>query len=237
MVKGLFQFIFGMLRLAFFGVVLVLIFHTWAIKQFLSFSLSHVLGADVFIQDVKMDWKNTGFEIHDLEIGNPYNFPREKLADIPLVIISADVASLLQGKLHLKTVGFHLRELRVIKVPKRGLNVLELKPLQKAKEIERSSFSWPRNQPKVNGSGLFSIDELIFSMGDIKYLDMSSGITRQNIIHASIRGATYYDIRGADGMVVIVVTEALKKMGLEYLNEQLQKIQNRYLSNIANDMS
>ena len=234
MIKGLFQFIFGVIRLALFLAVLALIFHTWAIKQILAVSLSHALGTDVFIQEVKMDWKNTGFEVHGLEIGNPYSFPRERLADIPLVIVSVDVASIPQGRLHFKTVGFNLRELQVMNMPKQGLNVLELKPLQRAKEAEGPSISQTRGQRDGNEHALFSIGELIFSIGDITYRDMNNGVTKQNLFHAGIRGATYYDIRGADDIAVIVTTEALKKMGFGYLNAQLEKLQSRYLSAGAN---
>lgn len=92
MIKGLFQFIFGLIRLVFFLAIFLVIFHTWAIKQALTLSLSYSLGADVSIQTVKMDWKNTGFEIQGLEIGNPYSFPKGVLADIPLAIVSIDLS-------------------------------------------------------------------------------------------------------------------------------------------------
>lgn len=234
MIRGLFKLIFGVIRLAFFLMVLALIFHTWAIKQILTFSLSYTLGADVTIQEVKMDWKNSGFEVHGLNISNPYSFPRDRLADIPLLIVSVDMASIPQGRLHLKTVGFNLRELQVMNAPKQGLNVLALKPLQKAKEVEEPSLPKTGERRENSEKAFFSIGELIFSVGDITYLDMSSGVTKQNLFHAGIRGATYYDIRGTDDIVVIVATEALKKMGFGYLNAQLQKIQSRYLSNTEN---
>ncbi len=234
MIKGLFQLISGIIRLAFFLIVFLLIFHTWAIKQILTYSLSYTLGADVIIQDVKMDWRNSGFEVNGISILNPYSFPRDRLADIPLAIVSVDMASIPQGRLHLKTVGFNLRELQVMNAPKQGLNVLALKPIQKAKEVEET-FAPPTRERRGNSEkALFSIDELIFSVGDITYLDMRSGVTKQNLYHAGISGATYYDIRGADDIVVIVAIEALKKMGFGSLNAQLQKIQNRYLPNTVN---
>lgn len=226
MIKGLFQFIFGLIRLAFFVAILALIFHTWAIRQLLGLSLSYVLGADVSIQEVKMDWKNTGFEAHGIEIGNPYSFPKDRMARIPLLIISVDVPAIAQGRAHLKTVGFNLQELQVMNAPRQGLNVLALKPLQKAKESEGPS-------PSGRG-GFFSIDELIFSVGELVYLDMTSGSVKRNVFRAGIRGATYYDIQGTEDVVVIVATEALKKMGFSYLNTQLQKLQDRYLSKTVN---
>ena len=74
------------------------------------------------------------------------------------------------------------------------------------------------------------IDELIFSIGDIRYLDMSGPALKQNHYRVGIRGATYHDVRGTEDVTVIVVTEALKKMGFAYLGEQLQKLQGRYVS-------
>lgn len=227
MIKGFFKFVFGLIRLAFFLIIFVVIFHTWVIRQALTLSLSHQLGADVSIQSIKMDWKNTGFEVQGLEIGNPYNFPRGTLADVPLVIVSVDLPGIFQGVLRLKTLGIDLRELQVINVSQKGLNLLELKPLQKSNE-ERSSASREavRTQIKKYTPELI-IDELIFSIGDISYLDTSGPSLKQNHYKAGIRGATYYNIHGTQDVVAIVVGEALKKMGWGYLDAQLQKLQNR----------
>ena len=132
MFKGLFKLIFGLIRLAFFLIIFIVIFHTWVIKQAITFSLSHQLGADVSIRSVKMDWKNTGFEVQGLEIGNPYSFPRGTLANIPIVIVSVDLPGISKGVFRLKTVGINIRELQVMNVSQKGLNVLALKPLQKS---------------------------------------------------------------------------------------------------------
>ncbi len=230
MIKGLFKLIFGLIRLAFFLALFVLIFHTWVIKQTVTFFLSYQLGADVSIQSVKMDWKNTGFEIQGLEIGNPYSFPRGTLADIPLVIVSVDLPSIPQGLLRLKALGIDLRELQVMNVSKKGLNLLELKPLQKSNE-ERSSSSREAVQTQIKKyTPEVIIDEFIFSIGDISYLDMSGPSLKQNRYRAGIRGATYYNLRGIQDVAAVVVGEALKKMGFGYLEAQFQKLQSRSVS-------
>ncbi len=231
MFKGLFKFIFGLIRLAFFLVLLMFIFHTWVIKQAITFSLSHQLGANVSIQSVKMDWKNTGFEVQGLEIGNPDGFPRGILADIPLVIVSVDFPGIFKRILRLKALGFDLRELQVMNAPKKGLNILTLKPLRKADEERSASPSKEAVRKQIRKyAPKVMIDELIFSIGNISYVDMSGPVLKQNRYRAGIRGATYYDIRGTEDVTVIVVTEALKKMGFSYLESQLQKLQGRYVS-------
>jgi len=233
MFTGLFKFIFGLVRLAFFLLIFVVIFHSWVIRQVLTFSLSYQLGADVSVQSVKMDWKNTGFEVQGLEIGNPYSFPRGTLANIPLVIISVDLPSIPQGILRLKAVGIDLRELQVMNVPQKGLNLLALKPLQKSSD-ERTASSpegiQARNKKLVPD---LMIDELIFSIGDISYLDMSGPSLKQNRYRAGIRGATYYNIRGTQDVTAILVGETLKKMGFGYLEAQFQKLQSRSVSSAA----
>jgi len=229
MIKGFFKFVFGLIRLVFFLAIFVAIFHTWVIRQVLTFSLSHQLGADVSIRNVKMDWKNTGFEIQGLEIGNPYSFPRGTLANIPLVIVSVDLPSISQGVLRLKTVGIDLRELQVMNVSRKGLNLLELKPLQKSSEGRVSSQGSVQTQIKRYAPEVM-IDEFIFSIEDISYLDTSGPSLKQNHYRAGIRGATYYDIRGTQDVIAIVVGEALKKMGWGYLEAQFQKLQSRTIS-------
>ncbi|MFH1800410.1 MAG: hypothetical protein ABH891_06165 [Candidatus Omnitrophota bacterium] len=225
MIKGLFRLFFGLIRLTFFLLIFMVIFHTWVIRQALTFSLSYQLGADVSIRSVKMDWKNTGFEIQGLEIGNPYNFPKGTLANIPLAIVSVDLLGISEGIFRLKTVGIDLRELQVMNVAQKGLNILALKPLQKSHE-ERSSSSQEAVRTKIKKyASEVIIDELIFSIGDISYLDTSGPSIKQNRYRAGIRGATYYNIRGTQDVITILVGEALKKMGFGYLEAQFKKFQ------------
>lgn len=233
MFKGFFKLVFGLIRLAFFVALFAAIFHTWVIKQVITFSLSHQLGADVSIQSVKMDWKNTGFEVQGLEIGNPYSFPRGILADIPLVIVSVDLPGIPRGILRFKTLGFDLRELQVMNVSQKGLNLLALKSLQKSNE-ERSSSSREavRTQIKKYAPEVM-IDELIFSIGEINYLDSSGSSLKQKRYRIGIRGATYYNLRGTQDVVAIVVGEALKKIGFGHLEARFQKLQGRAVSSGA----
>jgi len=233
MIKGFFKFAFGLIRWAFFLVIFLVIFHTWVIKQAMTLTLSHQLGADVSIQNVKMDWKNTGFEIQGLEIGNPYSFPRGTLANIPLVIVSVDLPGIPQGILRIKTLGIDLREFQVMNVSQKGLNLLALKPLQKSNEERLSSSrEMVRTQIKKYSPEVM-IDELIFSIGDISYLDASGPSLKENHYRAGIRGATYYNIHGTQDVTAIVVGEVLKKIGFGYLDAQFQKLQSRAISSAA----
>lgn len=226
MIKGFFKFIFGLLRVAFFLLLFLVIFHSWVIKQVATFSLSYQLGADVFIQSVKMDWKNTGFEVQGLEIGNPYDFPKGTLARIPLLIVSVDLPSLSKGIFRCKEVGIDLRELQIVNVPRKGLNLLALKSLQKSDEKGSPSQEVVRAQIRKHAPEMI-IDELILSVGEIGYLDTSGPSLKRNSYQAGIRGATYYDIRGTQDVVAIIAQETIKRMGMGYLETQFQKFQGR----------
>ncbi len=226
MIKSIFKLISWVIRLSFLLIIFVAIFHTWVIKQALTFSMSYQLGADISIREVKMDWKNTGFEIRGLEISNPYKFSRGLLADIPLAIVSVDMPSLTQGHgLRLKTLGFNLRELTVINVPPKGLNILALKPFDKSETGKASPSRKAVERSVEKYAPRLTVDELIFSINDILYVDMSGPTMQQRRFDAGIRGATYYDVGGAEDIVLIVVNEALKKLGFGYLKSQFQKIQ------------
>jgi hypothetical protein len=113
------------------------------------------------------------------------------------------------------------------------LNILALKPLQKSNE-ERSSSSREAVRTKIKKyTPEVIIDELIFSLGDIRYLDTSGPAFKENRYRAGIRGATYYNIRGTQDVAAILAGEALKKMGMGYLKSQFQKLQNRAVSSGA----
>lgn len=219
MIKGLFNLIFGLIRLAFLVAALLIVFHPWVIKQAVTFSLSYSLGANVSVQKIKMDWKHTGFEVHGLEIGNPYDFPKGTLADIPLLIISLNLPDLQKGQLHFKAIGIDVRELQVMNAPRQGLNLLALKVFQQKEDTAQTGSKKPSSRfiPEV------IIDEFIFSLGDIAYLDMSGASLKQSRYRAQIRGATYYDIRGVHDVVGIITQEALKRVGFAYLEKQFQK--------------
>jgi hypothetical protein len=105
----------------------------------------------------------------------------------------------------------------------KGLNVLALKPMQKGDEERSGSSSREAVRRQIRKyTPEVIVDELIFSVGDIRYLDMSGPSLKQNRFQAGIRGATYYNIRGTEDITVIVVAEALKKMGLGYLQTQFK---------------
>ncbi|MFH0984721.1 MAG: hypothetical protein V1882_04220 [Candidatus Omnitrophota bacterium] len=233
MIKGMFKFIFGLLRLAIFLLLLLVIFHGWVIKQAVILSLGYQLGADVSVQSVKMDWKNSGFEIQGLEIGNPYDFPKGTLARIPLLIVSVDLPSIPKGVFRLKALGIDLREMQVINASRKGLNILALKPLQKSAEEQKSSSEKAVMAQIRKRAPELIIDELILSVGEISYLDTSGPALRRNSYQAGIRGATYYDIRGIQDVVAIVVQEVLKKMGMGYLETQFEKFQSRSIPTAA----
>jgi hypothetical protein len=125
-------------------------------------------------------------------------------------------------------VGIDLRELQVVNVAQKGLNILALKPLQKSSEERSSSSRSSQGTVRTNIKQYIPevvIDELIFSIGDIGYLDTSGPSFKQNHYRAGIRGATYYNIRGTQDVIAILAGEALKKMGFGYLEAQFQKLQ------------
>jgi hypothetical protein len=64
-------------------------------------------------------------------------------------------------------------------------------------------------------------------------LDATGPSLKETRFNAGIRGATYYDIRGARDVMAILVGEALKKMGFGYLESQLQRLQGKAVSSIA----
>lgn len=224
MIKGLFKLIFSLIRICVLALVVLLIFHTWTIKQMLKISLVWSLGAEVSIESVKMDWKNTGFEVHGLKIMNPPTVPPGLLADIPLAIVSVDMPELLHRKLHLKTVGINLKALWVSYYPGMGLNVTGLKPLKKEDAQDEPSRSAMETNRKINKyMPKVAINELILSVGDIIFLESAGSIQKHKTIHVGVQGATYYDLEGISDIVYAIVAPALKKLGFSLVSDQLKR--------------
>jgi hypothetical protein len=229
MITSFFKFIFNIIRLAVLLAVFALIFHTWVIKQILQFSLSWSLGADTYIEAVKMDWKNTGFEVHGLEIKNPSSFsPPGVLADIPLAIVSVDVPAISQGRIHLKTVGINLRELSVIHSPGKGLNVMELKPMKGDASSEEPRTTGGTRQKIEKAMPAVTIDEFIISIGNIVFVETLGGVQKQKIIRIGVQGATYYDINGISDITYLIIAPALRKFGFAFAMDKLGKFGEDY---------
>ncbi len=203
--------------------VAALIFHTWAIKQVVRVSLQWGLGAPVTIEKVKMDWKITGFEVHNLEIGNPYHYPPGLLADIPLAIISVDISKLPVGILKFKTVGFKLRELVVMHAPGQGINVMELKPLKKNTGGRREGERTDPKEKKSSGGPRIRIDEFILSVDTITFSESVGTMKKHKKINANIAGASFYNLQGADDLAYIVASLAMRKLGFAFFDDRLQR--------------
>ena len=201
----MFKFIFNIIKLAIFLIILVLIFHTWIIKQAAKFSLEWSLGAPVSIEAVKMDWPNTGFDLRGLQIKNPEGFPDAILADIPLAIVSVDLPALKGGRLYFKTIGVDLKRLYIVHAPKIGLNILSLKAMQKEEPKTKGAAAKPKTLPMIG--------ELVFSMRDITLVDLLGDKAKQETIHVGIRGATYHNLENIDDLVYILAMTALKQTG------------------------
>lgn len=214
MITAFIKLVFHLIRLAIILAVLGLIFHAWVLRQGLKAGLSWGLGAPVEIGSVKMDWKNTGFEVRDLEVGNPHHYPPGLLADIPLAIVSVDITKIPEGVLRLKAVGLSLRELVVTHIPGKGLNVMELKALKREKTSGRLDAGSGSSRKRIGSkTPRVMIDEFIVSVGTITFVESVGTIQKEKRIKAGIQGQTFYDLAGPEDMAYVVVTLALKKSG------------------------
>ncbi len=224
MIKGLFNLIAGLIRFIILLIVLGLIFHAWTLKQILKYSISYSLGAEVSIQKVEIDWQHSAFEVKDLQIGNPKDFPRGVLADIPLLVATIDLSKIPEGQIYLKALGINIREMEVIRIPEGGLNILGLKPLQQEKKGAGAISRTLQSEKVQKYSPQVMINKLIFSFDEISYLDLVSSDPKPKRLRMGIKEATYYNIRGTGDVAGIIVIEALKKLGFNYLQSQAQKL-------------
>ncbi len=221
MISILIKLIFNLMRWAVILSVVALIFHTWTIRQVVKHTLSWQLGSPVEISSVKMDWKNTGFEIHGLEIGNPYHYGSGLMADIPLVIVSLDTTKIPAGIFRFRTVGLYLRNLNVIHSPRNGFNVMELKTIKKQSSSvpENIDAADSEHLSKVNARVM--IDEFIISIGDITLVEALTGLQKEKHIKVNVQGQTFYNLSVPQDLVYVTVMLAMKKIGYNFAEDQV----------------
>ncbi|MGI6241580.1 MAG: hypothetical protein BWY44_00178 [Candidatus Omnitrophica bacterium ADurb.Bin292] len=222
MISALIKLIFNLIRWAVILSVVALIFHTWTIRQVVKHTLSWQLGAPVEIGSVKMDWKNTGFELHGLEIGNPYHYGSGLMADIPLVIVSLDATKIPAGVFRFRTVGLYLRKLNIIHSPGNGFNVMELKTIKKQSPSVHKNIA-AADPEHLKDNAQVVIDEFIISIGDIALVEALTGLQKEKHIKANIQGQTFHNVSVPQDLVYVTVMLAMKKIGYNFAEDQLRQ--------------
>ncbi len=206
----MFKLIGKIIRFFLFILILAAIFHNWTAKFLFATGLQAALGVSVKVKEVKINFSDISILFGDIEIGNPYSFfSQEPLAKIPKVFIDLAISSFWEKKIHFEAIDLNIQELHVIRDRDGRVNLLSLKTFGQASQEP----SQPSEQKPGEPLG-FQIDQLILSLGRVRYTDSMQPESQEREFYLGMDRARYENIGGLKDVVKVISWETLKHIGL-----------------------
>lgn len=218
----MFRFLFGVIKLCLVLIVLTLVFHSFTLKYILKYPLSISVGAEVSINEASIDWKHSGFLVKGIRIENPINFPKGTMVEIPYLSAEIDFTKLIKKTICFRRLEVDFREIHIVRMVNGGINLLDLKPMKESTVKEDAAFL------------KFEIETFIISLDDIIYTDLTNALFDQKRIYVGMNKAVYNNIFGLQDLYIFIVGEAIKRVGVSYLESGIRAIQNKIVPNLDN---
>jgi hypothetical protein len=178
------------------------------IKSVVSIAATKITGAKVEIGGFSLGILTQSVRIRDFKMYNPAGFPSGTIIDLPKVVVSCDLLSLLKGKLHLPLVEVELKELGLVKNTQGKLNVDALKVSQQ-QEPRKAQEKRP-SKPLA-----MQIDQLNLQMGRIVSKDYTVGKEPAVQVYDINFKKSYQNITSAQQLAVLILAESMKQAGIK----------------------
>lgn len=160
--KRLFRWLFRLLILAIVLAVALVLSKDTLLKSFAEWRIRRETGLSVTINKFEVGLLAPTFTMQGFKLYNPPEFGGSVLLDVPEVHFEYDPQAAATGKLHLKLLRFHLKELNLVRNHAGQTNV--------AVVLARSHRRSGGPSPPFEFGGL---DRLYLTMGTVRYTDMA----------------------------------------------------------------
>lgn len=151
--------------------------------------------------------------IKNLILFNPPVFKDRTMLDMPEIYVDYDMASFLGGKVHLREIRVHLKELVVVKNETGELNLNSLNVVKAQKE----KIPPAEKTQAAAGAPQIQIDSLRLKIGKAVYKDYSGGGEPSVKEFAVNIDEIYTDIRDPYSLVSLIVVRSLSKTAISNL--------------------
>ena len=160
---------------------------------------------------VRMDRLHVGLlrqvvHVQGLRVLNPDGFQDPVMVDLPELYVDYDLGALLTGKVHLKDVRVHLRQLIVAKNNQGELNLASVPVVQQQQQAK------PAGTPSSSGKPMaLLIDRLHLQIGTVVFKDASPrAMTREQQFPINL-DEQYANITHPEVLASLILTKALAK--------------------------
>lgn len=190
------------------GITGLCLLGNFAAVSSISAAASTVAGAPVHIGGFSLNIFTQAVKITDVKMYCPKGFPRdESMLNIPLASVTCDVPGLFAGKLHIKELVLHVKEIALIKNKEGKLNVDSLAVVESKEQGQKRAGQFP-----------LRVDIAHLEIERVVNKDYSvSGSPAIKVYELNIR-KKYSNITSADQLALLIVSEPLKAAGIKGLS-------------------
>lgn len=210
-----------LIQLTILLLILGVIFHNWTAKFLLTLGLRAALGSSAHVGDVSIDLGKTEIAFRDIVVKNPSGFPDAPMAVIPLILVHLDAPALFKGKINFHEVALSITEVNVIRNRDGKVNLLSLSTVEKNKQEQQTRPQQPAPKGPPGEPVQWEIANLVLTLGKATYLDLNDPSGKERSFNLRIENQTYQHVKGMGDIVMIVVWETMKRVGISGLTNML----------------
>jgi uncharacterized protein involved in outer membrane biogenesis len=166
--KRLFRWGFRLLVLAIMLVVALLLLKDTLLRSWAEWRVRRQTGLSTTIRRFDLGLLSPTFTMEGFRIYNPPEFGGSVLFDIPEVHFEYDSRQAFQGKLHLNTLRFNLRELNIVRNAQGQTNLFTVLSQATSAAAKGTNTPGAARGRRLNFDG---IDRLYLSVGTVRYTD------------------------------------------------------------------
>ncbi|MFA6357270.1 MAG: hypothetical protein WCY09_01180 [Candidatus Omnitrophota bacterium] len=180
------------------GVVSFFVLKNLKIKEIVEREIEKSLGINVTIEKIEISALFTHIAVKGITIHNPGGFLEDELAYINSIHILFDpLEVLLKSKPNLYVFALDLQRLNIVKNNDGLVNIEEILPVK------------DKNAPGRDQTP-FYFDVLVFSLGEVNYIDYSQVAKKVNNYPIGIKMATFIGIKDEQEVIKLVVSKAIE---------------------------
>lgn len=220
-------------------IVLVLLFalglmtRNAIIKSGVKNAIQQATGFDLEVGGVSAGLLSSTFEIKDLKLINPEDFPEETAIEIRRMFVGYDIKSFFTDEIHLLEVVLDIPRMVVVQKEDGESNLKRLSQVgQGKKEGEKQPGEKPEEKPGAKPekpAKKFRIDTLTLKLGTVEMHTYVQGQDKPQVqVHGLNVDRTYTDIRDPDQMATIFAMAMVEGVGAQAFKDIGKALQNNH---------
>lgn len=192
--------------------------------------INQVTDLPVTIDRVRINLNGPEFGIYGIKIENPEGFADKTFAYMPEIFIDFDLAPFLsEGKIHFETIRLNLEELSINRNEQGVTNLSHLRTLKKDKSQALTQPEAPK--PKVKRH--FVIDQLVLTIGKVRYTDRSLAVPVSRSVDVKIKEEVFRGVTNLGDIIRLILRKILYDASFATLGTPVDLMKDQFGSSLV----